>query len=658
MIKQEAVAALGQTALVRPARVREALRANDRLKLALTVLQAAASQAAAPERPAVDLAHEIAAAGIQDREEARWWRELPARAQAGEHGLLLPDLERVAAQLGADLATMARPVLEEGAADPAWAPRVQHWQQRLQALPGQPLDDQRLSDLTRGRREPQDRGDSLHLLVMDLHKAINRLATQLHGEDLDGAHAWGLAPGGTPQGEADRLLVRAFMRGLARTRHLKGSHPGLDTSATRDGERLLIQNDIGTNDAHVLVLQVQGLALSLTYSDLHRTRFAFFQQLLVEAGAVWSEAATRTEPGLNQGQAYHVGTACWQAADDAALQTALAAVGARIVFLIDWNRARKRLLPFVGKDDAIEVLSAAAGRECGHMAWLLAGADRLVWDAMAAQGDGVFRLGDRLEDVLGATAAREWLLALMELAAAGAARGQPAAWVADEARLLLARALRSSVSAGVASPLQEHAAWCHALAQGLRDALAHGAARHPQAAARLAVQAKHWERRADELVEQARHRAERHPATGGADAELLHAADDIADALEEACFVLSLAAEARPDGWGPRTTAALQALADAVLCAVQEHVKAVTIVSQDTASAADDALDALWHVVQAERQCDELLRAARRALAHEARDAVALATGNELASALEKASDHLLAVGHAMRRRALAARAE
>jgi hypothetical protein len=58
--------------------------------------------------------------------------------------------------------------------------------------------------------------------------------------------------------------------------------------------------------------------------------------------------------------------------------------------------------------------------------------------------------------------------------------------------------------------------------------------------------------------------------------------------------------------------------------------------------------------VQAERQCDELLRAARRALAREARDAVSLALGNELAAALEAASDHLLAIGHALRRRTLA----
>jgi hypothetical protein len=82
---------------------------------------------------------------------------------------------------------------------------------------------------------------------MDLHKALNRLAARLSGEDIDGAHAWQLAADGS-----DRPLVAAFMRGLNRTRPLKLDHPGLDTAVTRDGAKLLIQNDIGSNDAHVL----------------------------------------------------------------------------------------------------------------------------------------------------------------------------------------------------------------------------------------------------------------------------------------------------------------------------------------------------------------------------------------------------------------------
>ncbi len=646
MIKQQAVATMGQAALVQPTRVRDALKANDRLKLYLTVLQTAVAHASAPDRTPLDLAHEIAAADIHERDEAGWLRELPARATRDADRFVVPGLPRLAARLRADLGTMALPVLDDVDIDPALAVRLTGWQQQLDAMTSESLDAEQLGDLTRGRR---DAGDSLHLLVMDLHKALNRLASRLKGDVVAGAHTWQLAADGS-----DRARVEAFMRGVERTRALKLDHPGLDTSATRDGERLLIQNDIGTNDAHVLVLQIESLCVTLTYSDLHAVRFEFFQRLLTETGAQWSELATRTTPGLNRGEAYCIGTASWQVADEAELCARLEAIGSRIVFLIDWNKARKRLLAFVGKKEAIAVLHEAARREVGHMAWLVAGGERLVWTAMAAQGEGRIRLGDRLDDVLGADAAREWLVDLMVLASQATQRRQPSAYVSDEARLLLARRLQGRP--GDAQLLQEHAAWCHALAQALRDGLAHGVERDAEAAAQLAARAKGWERQADELVMQARARAERQPAAQP-HARLLERADDVADALEEACFVLSLVAEGHHHSWSAPVRDAMQALADAVLAAVQEHVKAVSIDSTDgdDPDDQDEALDALWRVVQAERQCDELLRSVRRALARECRDAVALLLGNEMAAALERASDHLLAVGHALRRRTLEA---
>src|SRR6185369_15931504 len=174
-----------------------------------------------------------------------------------------------------------------------------------------------LDELTRGRR---DEGDSLHLLVMDLHKQINRLATDLASEVIAGANVWELR-------DEDRPLVAAFMRGLNRTAVLKFDHPGLDTAATRDGERLLLQNDIGTNDAHVLVIQVQERTITLTYSDLHRPRFDFFAQRLTRFGAQWGETDSRVTPGLNEGAAYSIGTARFPCADDASLDRALEGIG-------------------------------------------------------------------------------------------------------------------------------------------------------------------------------------------------------------------------------------------------------------------------------------------------------------------------------------------
>lgn len=668
MEKSDAVAQLADTqgplgSLLQPARLRAALRANDRLKLYLTVLQAAATHARAPQQPLLDLAREIRAADITVRADADWLADLPATASLQGDHLGVPDLPRLATSLHDDLATMARPLQADTAPDDLHS-RVQHWLDELSTLQAATMDLATLDTLTHARREL---GDSLHLTVMDLHKALNRLASTLASETVDGAHVWQLAPDGS-----DLPLVQAFMRGLARTRALKLEHPGLDTAATRDGHRLLLQNDIGTNDAHVLVVQVDTrdwpVRTTLTYADLHRQRFAFFQRQLQPLGAQWSTPQTQRHPGLNQGQDYNVATASFEAADPATLEQQLEGLGSRIVFLIDWNRARKRLLPFVDKSAAVAVLEDAVQRSVGHRAWLAAGGERLLWSVMAAQGPDAFRLGDRLDTVLGAEGAQAWLGDVLALSWRVRQQGQPMALVADEARALLARRLQGRRHE--LDLLDEHAALIHALAQSLRDALAHGWERQEAAATEMAARAKAWERQADHLVMQARTEADQQPQRQAL-LQLVARSDDVADALEEACFLLALLAEHFAAvqgedgrrlrlGWSPPVRTAVVALAEAVLQAVQDHVKALAVArslaeSSDSGDH-DEFLAACWRVLQAERQCDALLRSARRALAQEARerqDAVALALGTDLAQALEGASDALLALGHGLRERVL-----
>lgn len=664
MEKLDAVASLGDTSpgvasLLQPARLRAALKANDRLKLYLTVLQAAAAHAHAPQHASLDLRREIAAADLSVREEADWLHDLPATASLQGEAMLLPEWPRLAQRLADDLLVMARPLCDGPQADAAFVERVQHWQAQLTRQPGPLLDAATLTALSHGQR---DQGDSLHLTVMDLHKALNRLAARLATDSVDGAHAWQLADDGS-----DRPRLAAFMRGLNRTRGLKLDHPGLDTAATRDGTKLMIQNDIGTNDAHVLVIQVDSatrqpaalLTTTLTYSDLHRQRFEFFQQQLAEVGATWSQAQSRQNAGLNAGDSYLVGTARFEAADEATLARQLEGIGERIVFLIDWNRARKRLTDFVSKAGAVAVLTRAAQARAGHMAWLVAGGERLVWGAMAAQGPGVFRLGDRLDDVLGAEAAADFLTEVLQLASRAAQGQQPAALVADETRALLARCLHGH--RGEFDLLEEHAGLCHALAQALRDGLAHGCDHDPHAAQQLAARAKTWERQADHLVMRTRSLAERQPAWQAV-VQLIERSDNVADALEEACFVLSLVAShfgsghKPPPRWGAPVDDALRALADAVLTATQDQVKALavarTLGEASEAADHDEFLAAAWRVLQAERQCDDLLRSARRALALACRDhpdAVGLTLGNELAAGLEAASDALLALVYGLR---------
>ncbi|HEX7440081.1 MAG TPA: DUF47 family protein [Caldimonas sp.] len=636
MQKAQAVAALGQHRLMLPAWVKAALSANDRLKVYLTVVQAAATHASHPNRGLPDLTKEIAAAGLA----TDWLPEAAAAARRIDEDLVIPDLSRLVRCIADDLAAMARPVLETTPSDTQPHPRVQHWLDWLGALVSDRLSGPQVEALTHGHRGG---ADSLHLLVMDLHKQINRLSGELASEMIDGANVWELHP-------EDRVRVAAFMRGVNRTAGLKFDHPGLDTAATRDGARLLLQNDIGTNDAHVLVLQVEARTITLTYSDLHRARLEFFESLLAPFGAQWSGPESRASANLNEGAAYSVATARFECPDDRTLDAALEGIGSRIVFLIDWNRARKRLQAFVEKEAAIAVLAETTRLDVGHRAWLQLGGERLIFAAMQAAGENSFRIGDRLDEVMGAADARAFLVAVMRLACDALRNGQPSALVADETRMLLAQHVRQRSSEF--DLLAEHAAYCQALAQAVSDGLAHGVESSSKAAQELAARAKAWERNADHLVMQAREKAERQPRWRPF-ARLVEQSDDVADALEEAAFLITLIADDHVKGWTAEVRKVLTRLAATVLQATQDHVKALAIARTlgfDSDTVDNDAfLAAIWRVLRAERQCDAMLRDARRVILGAVHDAPSLMLANDLAAALESASDRLLAAAYALR---------
>jgi uncharacterized protein Yka (UPF0111/DUF47 family) len=478
---------------------------------------------------------------------------------------------------------------------------------------------------------------------MDLHKQINKLASELATEVISGAHVWELQA-------ADRTRVQAFMRGLNQTAGLKFDHPGLDTAATRDGKWLLLQNDIGTSDAHVLVLKVAARQITLTYSDLHRDRLEFFQAMLAPFGAQWSGAESRVSAEINEGEAYSVTTGEFACPDDAALDAALEGIASRIVFLIDWNRARKRLHAFVSKGEALALLADTARQGIGHRAWLQLGGERLIFGAMQAAGDGAFRVGDRLDEVIGASDARGFLLQVMRLCRDALQSRQPPSLVADETRMLLAQQVRRRSSEF--DLLAEHAGYCQALAQAVSDGLAHGAERSSEAAQALASRAKIWERKADHLVMEARDKAEQHPRWLPI-ARLVEQADDVADALEDSAFLIGLIADHHHKGWNDAVRKALAHLAATVLQATEDHVKALAIartLGQTSDATDNDAfLSAIWRVLKAERECDELLRDARRVILHVVEDAPSLMLATDLAAALEEASDKLLSTAYALR---------
>ncbi|HEY9213318.1 MAG TPA: hypothetical protein VIQ29_10760 [Ancylobacter sp.] len=638
MEKTGVVASLGELQLLRPAWTKAALAANDRLKLYLTVLQAAQAHAEQPSNVPLNLKREFAAAQV----DAQWLTDLPSLAYLEGDILHLAELPRLIEALRDDLRFMARPL--DGDDDPAHQTlmaRVAHWCDWFDRQHTDTLAPAQIKAITSGNRHGDD---SFHVLIMDLHKALNHLSAEFSNEEIEGAHVWQLNPG-------DRPRISAFMRGLNRTRALKLNHPGLDTAATRDGDRLLIQNDIGTNDAHVIVVQVEGLRITLIYSDLHERRFAFFQAMLSDIGGIWSSTSTRSTAGLNADEAYCVGTATFDCKDDDKLLATLDAVGSRIVFLIDWNRARKQLNLFVGKSESVAILTEAARREVGHMGWLAAGAEQLIHGAMQALGTDHFRIGQRLDQVMGEAQAKEFLIEALALTSQSMRQRQPLPLVADAIRLLLLRYSRKHREEF--DLLSEHAAFCQALAEGLRDAIAHGHERDAKAAAKFAERAKNWERQADLQVIKSRSLAENRPSWLPF-VRLIERADDVADALEEAAFLLSLLAENhRREVWHHDVKEQLRKLADATLTATQDHIKALGIArclsEESSAEDQQEFIATSWRVLNAEQQCDVLFREVRRALAKHVDDAATHALSTDFAAAIEAATDALLATTYGLR---------
>ena len=221
--------------------------------------------------------------------------------------------------------------------------------------------------------------------------------------------------------------------------------------------------------------------------------------------------------------------------------------------------------------------------------------------------------------------------------------------------MLLARVLRQRTFEF--DLLAEHAAYCHAIAQGLCDALENGTVVDADHSASLVLRAKTWERQADHLLMDARQRAERQSRWMPV-VDLLAKADDVADALEEAFFIHSMTLVEPMSGLPAPVNEVLRRLADTTLAAIQDQVKAIEI-ARHVSERSDPAdselfLQTLWRMLRAERLCDELSRQARMTIVRTLHASPAgLLLASDLAATIEKASDGLLAAGYALRKMVL-----
>jgi len=630
--KQQIIDTLGEQQLLLPARVNAGLVANDRAKYLLTVLQTARSRGENPARWWPDLRTERLACGIADE-------RLDGVVSTAEivrgDTLRIPGAGRVVEQLYNEVEAMFSPL--DGDAE-ALRARLSAQRETLGPVDGDLITGRQVQQLTQGERE---RGDSVHIIVMDAHKALNRLQSRIATESIGGASSYGIT-------DDDRPLIAAFMAGVNRTAPLKFDHPGLGTTATRTGDRLVIQNDIGTTDAHVLVVHVEGLSVTLTYTDVHLQRLLFLQRRFARWNVAWDDTRLRHDEDFEDG-AYHLCTGSYTAPQREALADYLAFLGSRLVFLIDWNRARKRLRTFVSKSAAIELLDWAADNDFGHMGFLRAGGEQLIYDAIEFALRGQALAGRPLQELLGEPAATEYLRYVLRTCSQALTRSEPESFLQDAIRAEFLNHVRSGQQ-GLFDVASEHAAWVVELAAAVRDGILQW--RLPDAATRIkhcSGRAKEWETRADELVNRARN-AERPGDASVFFRELLESADDIADELEDAVFHLTLL----PQNASQHVAyAPLRNLSQLVVQGAQEYLKALEIarhvrrggLREDTS----DFLAAIHRIMIVERRSDEAQRDVERALAQVAGDFRALYMTAEAAKNLEQAADALMHCGLRMR---------
>jgi uncharacterized protein Yka (UPF0111/DUF47 family) len=630
-LKQEVVSELGDNELLAPDLIAKALVANDQVKYYFALLQTARDNADQPRVPAPDLKAERIASEIDDV----WLDTVVAGTRKDNAGnYRIPRCADLLQRIEIGITTMLKCL-----PDVDRAPLVaRHARLEPSGTDDYSISGDLIAAMTSGDRVA---GDSLHLVVMDAHRAINHLQAATAVETVAGARVHRLS-------EQGRGRVAAFMDGVNRTAPLKFDHPGLGTTATEHNGRLLLQNDIGTTDAHVLVVRVRGLETAVTYTDVHEARLKFFKSLFETFEMRWEGTEQRHSARLSAGQ-YLLVTGRLVARDEDELARFLTHLGSRIVFLIDWNHMRRRLHAFVSKPRAIEVLKWAADHDYGHRALIEIGGERALAEAVEYAAGQPLRYGQRLDDLLSEEHACAFLKEAMRLASEGLRQRRSRRVIGDAIKADLRRYFENE-RIGIFDTAAAHVAFGYDIALSLCEGIERiGTASGQAWISQFAARALEWESKADALLNEAREDVKRFRRPHSL-LQFFERADDGVDRLEEAASLLDLFILITP------STAAvtkLRELAEQPLKSAQELVKCVecaaSVTQFDVRDDLDDFLAAFEKLIAIEHAADDVLRTFRRWLILENADQRQTMLLRELAQALENVTDAHAHAGQMLR---------
>ena len=635
-MKSEIIERLGQTEILLPSLIAAGLEANDRVKVRLSVVQAAVRRTRNP-RAEFELGPEARAAGVDPVAMAN----LVSRASAvGGDQVTAPGLDDLVASIWDDTARMIRAARAGDAAmGDAMAARLAAIKK---SAPSETSDMLALSWVGR-LTEVSGSGDSLHRLVMDLHQVLLRMSADRAEELLAGAHVYGVA-------SDDRLAVEAFMRGVAETSRLKFGHPGLGTTALRSEKRLMIQNDIGETDAHVIVISVDPGAVTITHTDIHRSRARFFTNLLRDFHVQWSGLDRTGTDGPGENPTFYLVTGRCVVEDAKARDAFLEAVGRSLVFLIDWNKARKVLRSWVSNADAIQILDWAARNRIGHRGFLEMGGVELVASAVRHATPARIGFGEGLDTALGREAAVDFLKTVLRVCTEVLLEGSSVRLARDRIEADLVRHLER-IDAPLLAIVIRQAGLAREIAVGISDFIAQRDWK-PHGGAMLAARARRIEEKADRIAIEARSEIRRLDADRSLE-RLVNSIEDAIDDLEQAAFLVSL----MPTRLDPLLLVPLADLCAAAITGAEAAavgVAAAAEVPERQRADVEDVLAAVSRLIDAEHKADADERAVTSIVLRGQFDLQTALGALDLARAIERATDRLAGFGHLLREHVLA----
>lgn len=634
LVKDKIINELGEDVLLLPTLVNSALLANDQAKYYFSLFQTARSHLLHPEIPLESLHSERLAAGVED---AGLDNFVASAERLTTDSCRIDQALRVYNALVAAIEAMLAPIEaatrqpgnRQAPPDDDYRQRLEELQQAAPAIADDILPLTFIDEMTHGDRQ---QGDSFHLLVMDLHRRLNQLQQDLAEENIDGASAYQTTA-------EDRPLIAAFMRGLNRTAPLKFDHPGLGTTATRIGEKLVLQNDIGTTDAHVLVIHVTPSQITFTYTDVHLNRLQFFKNLFRTFDIDWSDTSTRAVEGY-ENENYYLTVARFTAGKHGDLEKYLDYLGSRLVFLIDWNKARKRLRNFIRNRDGVKLLEWAAQNDLGQRGFLEMGGEQLIYDAIEYAAGGQVLYGKKLSDLLGREQCIEFLRFVLQAGSQGLRAGRSHQLIRDSIKTELLKYFRTGYQT-LFSLAERHAELIHDIASGLHSALLRAstseAADYVQ---RMSLHARRWEHEADDILNEIR------ALVGHADhsdifQQVMEHADDAADSLEESAFLLTLL----PAGSSRKLYEPLKKLSALLVEASQAFVTCLESARDIQRSGEqldmEDFLGAVDRIVGLEHDTDSANRAVTAAIVQDSANHGELHVFSELSRTQEEAADSL-----------------